>query len=136
MTKATLILLVASAQSAKCLLLPFVGFRRRALLPVLSADLGEKYSNPVTGLLGKFLPRELQVDGGAVETFSLIDWNQPKKRNTPIDQLALYLEEGLIDREWFVSGMVLPEYFADDFVFQVCRVVAIEQNLNLGLPSC
>ena len=33
--------------------------------------------------------------------------------------LVAALEGGLTEREWFVTGRVMPEYFADDFRFQV-----------------
>lgn len=78
----------------------------------------EKYVNPVTAFLGRFLPSAEAQARAEADPLAEIDWDAPKAvLNT--DELVTALERGLTEREWFVTGRVMPEYFADDFRFQV-----------------
>ncbi|KAJ8613673.1 hypothetical protein CTAYLR_003121 [Chrysophaeum taylorii] len=65
-------------------------------------------SNPGVEALSRVLgsPRNLDVA-----------WTAPKEP-LPASELAVVLEEGLREREWFVTGRILPQYFADNFVFK------------------
>lgn len=67
------------------------------------------YSSPVTSFLGKFLPK---TDGSAK------DLDKTKVRKMSIDKMVATLDQGLREREWFVTGNVMPELFADDFFFK------------------
>ena len=99
-------------------------------------DGAEKYANPLTGFVGRFLPSSAAAsdaaaavaspDGGALSesdaAFLAIDWAAPKARGglldggpgallrndgrLPVARLAERIEAGLRAREWFVTGMV------------------------------
>ena len=112
-------------------------------------DLGEKYSNPLTALVGQFLPSGDAPSSSSSsssspndDAFAAIDWDAPKaqggigsglfpisfdaiaagKKPKPLAaaELRRRLEEGLRAREWFVTGLVLPELFeaGDGFLFK------------------
>ena len=83
---------------------------RRRSVRVLNAGGEEDYVNPVTEFLGRFIPKQAPLELG-------VDWDQPKTP-LPLGELAQALDRGLRDREWFVTGKVLPEYFSDDFKFE------------------
>lgn len=76
---------------------------RARLRPLFS----EEYANPVVKTLSRVLPAQRPLD---------VDWNKPKSSGTPAE-MAQRLEAGLRANEWFVTGNVMPEYFADDFEF-------------------
>jgi len=76
----------------------------------------EKYANPVTGILGSFLPTTSD-DLTSQDPFYEIDWETPKAKGLSLNQLADRLDAGLEEAEWFVTGRVLPELFSDDFEF-------------------
>ena len=106
-----------------CVVLALLAPRTAALLPAAAGrsrrtaaragagDGGEDYVNPVTALLGRFIPKpeEIVIDG--------VDFAAAK---TPLDlpAMAKALDAGLRDREWFVTGRVLPNLFADGFEFK------------------
>ena len=77
---------------------------------VVAAASDEDYVNPVTEFLGRFIPKQapLELD---------VDWDKAKTP-LPLGDLAQALDRGLREREWFVTGRVLPELFADDFKFE------------------
>ena len=77
---------------------------------VVAAAGQDDYVNPVTEFLGRFLPKQTPL---ALD----VDWTQAKTP-LPLAELASALDCGLRDREWFVTGRVLPELFADDFFFE------------------
>jgi hypothetical protein len=109
--------------------------RGRALM-MTARDGAEKYANPLTGFVGRFLPSSAAAsdaaaavaspDGGALSgsdaAFLAIDWAAPKARGglldggpgallrndgrLPVARLAERIEAGLRAREWFVTGMV------------------------------
>ena len=84
--------------------------RRSRRVRVVAAASDEDYVNPVTEFLGRFIPKQAPLELG-------VDWDQPKTP-LPLGELAQALDRGLRDREWFVTGKVLPEYFSDDFKFE------------------
>ena len=84
--------------------------RRSRRVRVVAAAGEEDYVNPVTEFLGRFIPKQAPLELG-------VDWDQPKTP-LPLGELAQALDRGLRDREWFVTGKVLPEYFSDDFKFE------------------
>ena len=84
--------------------------RRSRRVRVIAAASEEDYVNPVTEFLGKFIPKQAPIELG-------VDWDQPKTP-LPLGELAGALHRGLREREWFVTGKVLPEYFSDDFKFE------------------
>jgi hypothetical protein len=47
-----------------------------------------------------------------------IDFTAAKKPVRDLGKLASVLDEELLEKEWFVTGMVNPIYFADEFAFQ------------------
>ena len=77
---------------------------------VLNAGGEEDYVNPVTEFLGRFIPKQAPV-------VLDVDWDKTKTP-MPLADLAGALDRGLREREWFVTGKVLPEYFSDDFKFE------------------
>ena len=83
---------------------------RRSVARVINAGGEEDYVNPVTEFLGRFIPKQAPLELG-------VDWDQPKTP-LPLGELAGALDRGLREREWFVTGKVLPEYFSDDFKFE------------------
>ena len=95
------------ATHAAGLLAPMRQSRR---VVVINAGGEEDYVNPVTEFLGRFIPKQAPLELG-------VDWDQPKTP-LPLGELAGALDRGLREREWFVTGKVLPEYFSDDFKFE------------------
>ena len=83
---------------------------RRSRRVVVAAGGEEDYVNPVTEFLGKFIPKQAPV-------VLDVDWDKTKTP-MPLGELAQALDRGLREREWFVTGKVLPEYFSDDFKFE------------------
>ena len=83
---------------------------RRSRRVVVAAASDEDYVNPVTEFLGKFIPKQAPLELG-------VDWDRPKTP-MPLGELAQALDRGLREREWFVTGRVLPELFSNDFKFE------------------
>lgn len=46
-----------------------------------------------------------------------IDWDGPKKRGLNLEQMADAINDGLVEREWFVTGQGKPELFSTNFAF-------------------
>ena len=84
--------------------------RRSRRVRVVAAASDEDYVNPVTEFLGKFIPKQAPV-------VLDVDWDKPKTP-LPLGDLVQALDRGLRANEWFVTGRVLPELFADDFKFE------------------
>ena len=60
----------------------------------------------------------LKDDGDmASNPLDKIDWNKPKKQNLNIEQMADAINDGLVENEWFVTGIGKPEYFSSKFKF-------------------
>eukprot|EP00957_Ditylum_brightwellii_P118809 9061813-Ditylum_brightwellii.AAC.1 len=47
----------------------------------------------------------------------IIDWNGPKKRGLNMEQMADAINDGLVEQEWFVTGIGKPELFSPNFTF-------------------
>ena len=84
--------------------------RRSRRVRVVAAASEEDYVNPVTEFLGRFIPKQAPV-------VLDVDWDKTKTP-LPLGDLAQALDRGLRANEWFVTGRVLPELFADDFKFE------------------
>ena len=95
------------ATHAAGLLAPMRQSRR---VVVINAGGEEDYVNPVTEFLGRFIPKQAPV-------VLDVDWDKTKTP-MPLADLAGALDRGLRANEWFVTGRVLPELFADDFKFE------------------
>jgi len=74
---------------------------------------GLTYSSPITSFLGRFLPSK--EEAGAI---SLDEATTSGRKKLSIDDMILALDQGLREREWFVTGDVIPDLFADDFTFK------------------
>ena len=83
---------------------------RRRSVRIINAGGEEDYVNPVTEFLGRFIPKQTPI-------VLDVDWDKTKTP-MPLGELAGALDRGLREREWFVTGRVLPELFDDDFKFE------------------
>ena len=76
------------------------------------------YANPLTKLLGQFLPgQSASMGAGPAGRGPLpldVDWDEPKV-TVELEEMVRLLDDGIREREWFVSGRVIPSLFADDF---------------------
>lgn len=87
-------------------------------------DVGEIYSNPLTSFLGNFVGSNKDEgvlssdDADQKEEVQLDDFTKPKAFNIPIDEMVQRLDTGIREKEWFVTGKVMSELFADDFFFK------------------
>ena len=75
--------------------------------------------SPIITLLKNFLPSEGAPPPGAAEPSPLdaIAWDAPKLRGLNTEKMADAINDGLREREWFVTGRGLPELFSDTFTF-------------------
>jgi hypothetical protein len=77
---------------------------------------GPKYKNIVVSALSNLLPpksvviNEVNIDS--------INFEAPKRRKTSIKTLARAFETAFKKKEWFVTGVVDPSFFSNDFTFQ------------------
>lgn len=83
----------------------------------------KEYRNVATQLLSNFLPKEkdenISVNGkDDNDPISAIDFSAPKISKKSLQELAAILDYELYGKEWFVTGIVNPIYFSDDFQFQ------------------
>ncbi|KAL3807952.1 hypothetical protein ACHAXA_006172 [Cyclostephanos tholiformis] len=93
----------------------------------------DEYRNVPTAFLSNFMQRsasssryaatlENNVDANDDDDdpilSTIIDFDCPKIEKVKIETLAAILDYELHEREWFVTGMINPRYFDDDFVFQ------------------
>jgi hypothetical protein len=46
-----------------------------------------------------------------------INWGAPKRRGLTIESMADALDAGLREKSWFVTGNIMPELFAENFLF-------------------
>ena len=75
-----------------------------------------EYRNAATKVLANFMNKDSMDDEDPI---SMIDFNAPKiPPSTSLDTLAAALDYELIEKEWFVTGIVNPSFFSDDFEFQ------------------
>lgn len=82
--------------------------------------------NPAVRLLGAWLPKSRK---DANDPLDDIQWDAHKITNLSITQMRERVDDGLREREWFVSGRSMPELFADDFAFEDpdVKLTGIEQ---------
>ena len=76
--------------------------------------------SPIIELLKNFLPNDNSESDSAPEIDNPLDsisWDKPKKRGLNPEQMADAINDGLREREWFVTGMGLPELYSDNFSF-------------------
>ena len=79
----------------------------------------EEYSNQLTAFLGNFLSTTKQSSSSnVVGSIDEVDWQARKRRNLRLEQLVAALRTGLTKNEWFVTGVVDPTLFSDDFAFK------------------
>mmetsp|Transcript_3265 Transcript_3265/g.5127 ORF Transcript_3265/g.5127 Transcript_3265/m.5127 type:complete len:294 (+) Transcript_3265:76-957(+) len=85
-------------------------------------DVGEIYSNPLTSFLGNFIgSKDEKMEIGDKEQEKIVqldDFTKPKAFNLPIGEMVKRLDAGIRENEWFVTGKVMSELFADDFLFK------------------
>lgn len=89
----------------------------RNIAPLEATKNNEEYSNPLTSFLGNFLNEEQQATSNKL-TIDKIDWNVKKAKFSTLPKLASRLEQGISKREWFVTGLVEPALFSENFSFQ------------------
>lgn len=79
----------------------------------------EEYSNQFTSLLGNFLNQKKQeLPTTSKLSIDTINWNAKKLKRQSLPSLVKILEKELPKYEWFVTGLVNPALFSDDFAFQ------------------
>jgi len=86
----------------------------------------EEYRNVATSILSNFMQKDdTTMDGedgitnANDEAFNNIDFDAPKlSKVSDLETLAAMLDAELYEKEWFVTGLVNPSYFADEFKFE------------------
>lgn len=63
-----------------------------------------------------FLPSEAASEP-ASSPLDAIAWDAPKRRGLTTEQMSEAINDGLREREWFVTGRGLPQLFSDGFRF-------------------
>lgn len=84
-------------------------------IPSKAADDVET-KTPIIELFKNFLPNDSSELTSAQELNNPLDsisWNGPKKRGLNPEQMADAINDGLREREWFVTGKGLPELYSD-----------------------
>ncbi len=56
--------------------------------------------------------------GGINSEFEQLDWTLPKRPKSSMGQLIIDLEKALKDKQWFVTGLVDPTFFLNEFQFK------------------
>ena len=75
-------------------------------------------NSPLIGLLKNFLPGTPEASSPTEhDALDAIAWDAPKRRGMSIEEMADAIDVGLREREWFVTGRSLPQYFSDQFTF-------------------
>lgn len=77
-----------------------------------------EYVNGFTKILSSLLPNIKPSTNTDAKTFSNIKKGNKKIGKLPLSRLAKVLEESLIEREWFVTGLADPQFFSEDFQFE------------------
>lgn len=97
----------------------YTGVVAAASFPSKSAAADEvETKSPAIQLLKSFLPDNKSTSTAEVDNpLDLIKWDGPKKRGLNPEQMADAINDGLREREWFVTGKGLPELYSDDFSF-------------------
>ena len=78
-----------------------------------SSNSNTEYSNPLTKAVAAGFLKEPASTSGLDD----INWNVKKRRKTSLKQLSAAFKKSYSTREWFVTGVTDPSFFADDFSF-------------------
>jgi hypothetical protein len=76
--------------------------------------------SPLINLFKNFLPSESPTPLATEATPNPLDeiaWGAPKRRGLNTEQMSDTINDGLREREWFVTGRGLPQYFSESFSF-------------------
>jgi hypothetical protein len=84
-------------------------------LPARAVEIESK--SPLIGLFQNLLPGEPSPSSEPSGPLDAIDWHAPKRTGLNTEQMADAINDGLREREWFVTGRGLPQYFSDAFTF-------------------
>lgn len=84
----------------------------------LSAEPPEDYRNVQTAFLSNFLPKQDRLNANQQRVENEINFEIPKTPILDIERLARILDAELYEKQWFVTGNVVPQYFSNDFSFQ------------------
>ena len=86
-----------------------------SLLPQRAGAVEVEAKSPLIEFSKSFLPSEtVEMSGGPLDA---IAWNAPKRTGLNTERMCDAINDGLREREWFVTGRGLPELFSDDFRF-------------------
>ena len=79
-----------------------------------------EYVNGFTKLLSTLLPnRKINTTTTTIINAKLSNKKDNKKvAKLPLPKLAKVLEQSLMEREWFVTGLADPQFFSEDFEFE------------------
>ncbi len=78
----------------------------------------EEYSNPVAALLSNFIRKEVTAkEDEKVTDLDKIFWDKKKRRRSSLEALRRELEKAVIKNSFFVTGIVSPELYNDEFAF-------------------
>lgn len=80
-----------------------------------AADVEAK--SKLIALSKNLLPSEPTSTVDTDDPLNAIAWNAPKRSGLNTEQMADAINDGLREREWFVTGRGLPQYFSQAFSF-------------------
>ena len=83
----------------------------------------EEYKNLFTAITGKFLPPSIATSSPSFtskgsESLETIKWNAKKRKGMTRSAMIKTLKSTLPKKQWFVTGLVEPSLFSDNFSFQ------------------
>ena len=73
--------------------------------------------SPFITLFKNLLPDDSPTVAAPSSPLDSIEWDAQKRRGLSTERMAEALSDGLIEREWFVTGKGLPQLFSDSFTF-------------------
>ena len=73
--------------------------------------------SPLIAFSKNFLPSESAPTAAVAGPLDAIAWDAPKRTGLSTERMAEALNDGLREREWFVTGKGLPALFSDKFTF-------------------
>ena len=77
-------------------------------------DIEEKYFNPVAAALSNFISKEPEI---IVDSLDKINWNARKRKKTSLETLRKDLDKVVSRNQFFVTGMVEPSLYSNNFSF-------------------
>ena len=86
----------------------------------LAADDTVETKSLLVKALKSSLPKEKMESSRETKIINPLDtisWDRPKRRGLNPEQMADAINDGLREREWFVTGKGLPELYSDNFSF-------------------